>query len=104
MIKRFIIVLLCISPCLTMFAWGATDDIARLYNFTPGTIIQSSQVNGEFDQVITTLNNKVGRTVANTLTGNNTFAGTNTFSAGVTTDTITERTTDNGVTIDGLHI
>lgn len=29
----------------------------RLYNFTPGQIIQSSQVNGEFDQLVSAVNN-----------------------------------------------
>lgn len=41
-----------------------------------------------------------------TSTATNTFSGTNTFSnaAGVTTDTLTERTTNAGVTVDGLVI
>ena len=97
---------------LSLACFGAADDIARLYNFQPNTTIYSSQVNGEFNQIISTLNAKVGRSVANTISGNNTFTGNNshsgteTFSnaAGVTTDVVSERTSANGVAVDGLLI
>lgn len=42
----------------------------------------------------------------NAFSGNNTHSGTETFSnaAGVTTNVVSERTADNGVTVDGLNI
>ena len=98
-------------------AFGAADDISRLYNFTPGSTISSAAFNQEFNQVITTLNAKFGRGVDNTLTGNNIFSGANTFSGNNTfsgtntfshastplkTDLILERTAAAGVTIDGV--
>lgn len=88
-----------------------SDDIARLYDFTGGTTIQSSQVDGEFNQLITTINSKFGRGIANTLTGNNTFSGDNTFSGTNTfshastpikTDKVVEYTSAAGVTIDSV--
>ncbi len=101
-----IVLLVFIQP-----AFSAADDISRLYSFTSGTTIQSSQVNGEFNQLITTMNSKFGRGVDNTLTGNNTFSGANTFS-GIATfssattpikvDSISERTAATGVTIDSV--
>lgn len=91
--------------------FAASDDISRLYNFTAGDTIQSSQVNGELNQLVTTMNSKFGRGIANTLTGNNTFSGANTFS-GITTfsngttglkaDTLSEYTGSAGVTIQGV--
>jgi hypothetical protein len=92
-------------------AWSAADDISRLYNFSSGTTIQSSQVNGEFNQLITTMNSKFGRAVDNTLSGNNIYSGTSTFSGIATfssattpikTDIISERTAATGVTIDSV--
>jgi len=89
----------------------ADDDISRLYDFTPNTSAQSGQVDGEFNQIITTLNGKMSRAGVNTVSGNNTFSGnnthsgTNTFSHATTpilVDKIVERTSAAGVTIDGV--
>lgn len=57
-----------------------TDDIVRLYDFQPLTTVSSSQVDAELNQIVATLNGKMGRSVDNTLSGNNTFSGTNSFS------------------------
>jgi hypothetical protein len=106
--KRFVLALLSVLIFLlnTGVAFAAADDIARLYNFTPLTIIPSASVNGEFDQLVNTMNTKFGRGISNTLTGNNTYTGTNTFTHtnGITTNVVTERTSDNGVSVDGLKI
>jgi hypothetical protein len=100
----------------------AADDISRLYTFVAGAAIDPTHHNAEHNLFITTLNSKFGRDVANTCSGNNTFSGSNTFSStntfsganthsstetfshatGVTTDTVTERTTAAGVTIDSV--
>lgn len=89
------------------------DDIARLYDFTAGTTIQSSQVDGEFNQLVSTMNTKFGRGIANTITGNNifsgdnTFSGTNTFShatSPIKSDFILEYTGAAGVTIDSVRL
>lgn len=99
-------VLLMIQP-----AFAADDDIARLYNFTSGTTIQSSQVNGEFNQLISRMNGKMSRSGVNTVSGNNTFSGANTFSGvttfseattGLKTDKINEYTSTAGVTADSV--
>jgi microcystin-dependent protein len=58
---------------------AASDDISRLYNFQPGQSIQSSQVNGELNQIINTTNQKVSRLANNTISGNTTFTGITTF-------------------------
>ena len=109
MMKR-LTALFCAFFLLAGTAFGAADDISRLYTFTSGTTIQSSQVNAEFNQLVNTMNNKFGRGIANTITGDNTFSGTNTFS-GITnfthastpikTDKIAEYSSAVGVTIDG---
>jgi len=96
----------------------ASDDVARLYDFQANTTIRSGQVDDELDQLITAMNGKFGRGVANIVTGNNTFSGNNTFqgsdtfsglptfsnASGIKTDTITERTSANGVSIDGVKL
>jgi len=91
----------------------ASDDVARLYDFQANTTIRSSQVDDEFDQLITAINAKFGRGVANTVTGNNTFSGDNLFSGTnrfthsttpIKTDKIAEDTTNAGVTIDGVKL
>jgi hypothetical protein len=122
MLNRFLAALLALL--FTVPAFAESDDITRLYTFTPGTTIQSAQMNAEFNQLINTVNEKAGRAVdqtisgVNTFSGNNvhsgnaTFSGTNTHSgsetfshtSGVTTNTITERTSTTGVTVDGLLI
>lgn len=112
--KRFIglgVLLGLIFSFLVSFA--ADDDISRLYTFTSGTTIQSSQVNGEFNQVVSTMNGKMSRAGVNTVSGNNTFSGTNTFSgintfshasSPIKTDFLLEYTAANGITVDGLKI
>lgn len=65
-----------------------SDDITRLYDFTPATTIVSDQIDQELNQMVTTLNNKCGRSVDNTLSGNNTHSGTNTFSGTVSFSTV----------------
>lgn len=88
-----------------------SDDIARLYDFTAGTAIQSSQVDGEFNQIVTAANGKAGRAVDNTMSGNNTNSGTNIHSGAnsfthattpILTDKIVEYTATTGVTIDSV--
>lgn len=103
-----------------------SDDISRLYDFVAGTTIVADQVDAEFNQMVTTLNNKVGRATTETVsgtktfsagnshTGNNTFAGNNTFSgqntfsettSPIKTDKVVENTAGAGVTLDGcLHL
>lgn len=90
-----------------------SDDIARLHDFQANTTIQSAQVDAEFDQIISTINGKFGRSVANTLTGNNIFSGTSTFSGIATfssaitpvrTDKVDEYTPAAGVTIDSVRM
>ena|GEM_PF-6004743 len=102
------LIILFIFPCISL---AASDDIARLYNFSAGTTIQSSQVNAEFNQLVNTSNTKAGRGVNNTMTGNNTFSGTNVFSgtatfsngtSGLLTDSIKEFTSGNGVTVGSV--
>lgn len=98
---------------------AAADDISRLYNFTPGSVLSSSAFNQEFNQIITTLNGKFGRAIDNTISGNNIFSGDNTFSGAnsfsdtvifshsttpLQTDKVLERTTGAGVTVDGVVI
>lgn len=89
----------------------AADDISRLYTFTAGTTAVAAQVNGELNQVITTMNNKAGRGVDNTMSGDNTFTGDNSFTgantfsdatAPIKTDKVLENSSDNGVDIDGV--
>jgi hypothetical protein len=95
------------------------DDIARLYTFIAGTTIQAAQANAEFDQVVSAMNGKAGRSVANTFSGNNIFSGQNSFSntntfSGVAnfteattpikTDKIAEYTNDTGVTVDSVRL
>jgi len=99
------LILLFIFP---LISFAASDDIARLYNFSAGTTIQSSQVNAELNQQVNTMNTKAGRGVNNTMTGNNTFSGTNTFtntatfSNGLLSDSISEFTSGNGVTVGSV--
>jgi len=122
MLNRILAALLALLFAVPAFA--ESDDITRLYTFSPGSTIQSSQINAEYNQLINTVNEKVGRAVDQTVSGvntfsgnnihsgNNTFSGTNTHSgtetfsnaAGVTTNTITERTAASGVTIDGMLV
>lgn len=92
-------------------AFGAADDISRLYTFSPGQTIQSAQINGEFNQLVNTMNGKFGRSIANTISGNNTFSGSNIFSGSTTfshatspilTDIISERSAGNGVAVDSV--
>jgi hypothetical protein len=52
-----------------------SDDISRLYDFVANTLIQSSQVDDEFNQLVETCNGKAGRAVDNTFSGTNTFSG-----------------------------
>lgn len=89
------------------------DDISRLYTFTAGTTAVAAEVNGELNQVITTMNNKFGRGVDNTLTGNNTFTGDITFTganvfsdgtAPIKTDLILENSSGVGVDVDGVTL
>lgn len=61
----------------------ATDDIARLYDFEANTTIVSDQVDQEFNQIVQTINNKVGRSVDNSFSGANSFSGSSTFSGNV---------------------
>lgn len=101
----------------SIYIYSESDDISRLYNFTTGTVINPSQVNGEFNQLVNTSNGKAGRDVDQTMSGDNTFSGANifsgatsftgvaTFSEGTTpikTDIISERSSATGVTIDGV--
>ena len=94
-----------------------SDDISRLYDFVAGTTIVADQVDAEFNQIITTINNKVGRATTETISGAKTFtaaitssndngwSGINTFSHASTpikTDIIAERTSANGVAIDSV--
>jgi hypothetical protein len=96
-----------------------SDDLSRLYDFVAGTTIVADQVDAELNQLINTINNKVGRgttetingiktfSAANSHTGNNTFSGQNTFSdatAPILTDRLSERTANSGVLIDGCLI
>ena len=96
-----------------------SDDLSRLYDFVAGTTIVADQVDAELNQLINTINNKVGRgttetingiktfSAANNHTGNNTFSGQNTFSdatAPILTDRLSERTANNGILIDGCLI
>lgn len=100
-------------------AFAESDDISRLYTFSAGTTIQSSQMNGEFNQIISTVNEKAGRSVDQTLTGvntfsgnnihsgNNSFTGINTFShasSPIKTDFLLENTPGGGVTIDSVTL
>lgn len=55
------------------------DDIARLYDFTSGTIADPEQVDGELNQIVQIVNTKASRDIANTFVGNNIFNGNNTF-------------------------
>lgn len=96
-----------------------SDDLSRLYDFVAGTTIVADQVDAELNQLINTMNNKVGRATTETITGiktfsannshtgNNTFSGQNTFdnaTAPILIDLLTERTTNNGILIDGCLI
>jgi hypothetical protein len=96
-----------------------SDDLSRLYDFIAGTTIVADQVDAELNQLINTMNNKVGRattetingiktfSAANSHTGNNTFSGQNTFSdatAPILIDLLTERTANNGILVDGCLI
>lgn len=100
-------------------AFAESDDISRLYTFSAGTTIQSSQMNGEFNQIISTTNEKAGRAVDQTISGVNTFSGNNihsgdnsftginTFShasSPIKTDFLLENTSDTGVTIDSVTL
>ena len=60
-----------------------SDDITRLYDFTPSTTIVSDQVDQELNLLVTTCNGKFGRSVDNTLSGSNTFTGAASFSSTV---------------------
>jgi hypothetical protein len=88
-----------------------SDDILRLYTYVANTTIASAQVNAELNQLVSTMNTKFGRDIANTLTGSNTFTGANNFSGDTTfssggdpikTDKISERTVGAGVTVDSV--
>jgi hypothetical protein len=96
-----------------------SDDLSRLYDFVAGTTIVADQVDAELNQLINTINIKVGRgttetisgvktfSAANSHTGNNTFSGQNTFSdatSPILTDRLSERTSNNGILIDGCLI
>lgn len=59
-----------------------SDDIARLYNFTPFTTANADQVDAEFDQLVATMNAKVGRATTETISGAKTFSAQSTFSGG----------------------
>ncbi len=110
--------LLALLFALQGVAFGAADDIARLYNFSAGTTIRSAYINSEFNQLVSTMNGKAGRSVDNTLSGNNTYSGTSLFSGaitatntatfsdatGVKTDVVTERTAANGVAVDSVTL
>ncbi len=61
-----------------------SDDIIRLYTFVSGTDALAAQVNGELDQLVATLNAKVGRGTVETISGNKTFSGTSLFSGSST--------------------
>lgn len=122
MFKQLLAAVLCIVAISHEVAYAAADDISRLYTFTSGTVASSSQVNSEFNQLITSMNAKFGRSVDNTITGNNTFSGTltqngtaafsaaTTFSStatfsdstGVKTNTLTERSANSGISITGF--
>lgn len=90
-----------------------SDDISRLYTFVAETKILAAQVNAELNQIITALNSKFGRDIANTVTGDNTFSGANEFS-GIATfsnattpikaDKISENTSAAGVTVDSVRL
>lgn len=108
-IKQWLVLLVMILAPNVCFA--AADDIARLYTFTTGGVIYSTQVNSEFNQIINTMNGKFGRSVNNTLSGTNIFSGTNTFSgatvfsnatAPIKVDKLLENTDLTGLTIDGV--
>lgn len=83
-----------------------TDDIVRLYDFTPDTRIESAQVDAEHDLFVATLNGKVGRATTESITGVKTFTQATTFNnaLGVVASTITERSPSVGVTVDSLLI
>jgi hypothetical protein len=61
-----------------------SDDIIRLYTFTAGTDALAAEVNGELDQIIATMNAKVGRGTVETISGNKTFSGSSLFSGAST--------------------
>lgn len=115
MLKRILAAF--IAVFLVAPVWAEADDISRLYTFTAGTTIQSSQMNAEFNQLINTLNDKAGRGVDQTLTGDNTFtgsvimsdtlsvSGSATFSASTNplkSNSLGETTALNGVSVDGV--
>lgn len=92
-------------------ALAADDDIVRLFTFSPGTTIQSSQMNQEFNQLINSMNGKMSRSGVNTVSGANTFSGNNTFSgtnsfihatSPLKLDKIGEYTSAAGVTVDSV--
>jgi hypothetical protein len=111
--QRLKTLLIALLVLMMAYAWAADDDIARLYTFSAGQIIQSSQINGEYNQIITALNGKMSRAGVNTVSGNNTFSGANTFSGintftsattPIKTDKVDEYTSAAGVTIDSVRL
>lgn len=86
MIKRYI-TMLCAALFFAVPAFSASDDISRLYTFNPSTIIYSSQVNAEFNQLINTINAKVGNNTDLTIGGHKTFTNNVTINGTPTAST-----------------
>lgn len=72
----------------------------RSLEISNGNLIDADDLDAELDQLVSTTNGKPEIAEANTFTAANTFSHT----SGVTTDKITERTTGNGVSVDGCLV
>lgn len=77
--------------------------LARLYDaeIVNGNLIYAEYIKAELDQLVSSNNNQEGR-IDDIETGDITIAGVKTFTSAPKTNTISERSAGNGVTIDGV--